>query len=344
VRALVTGATGFLGSNLARHLVDHGDAVRVLVRPTSDRRRLEGVDLELAEGDVTDADSVMAALDGMDVVFHTAALVEFGPHDPGRMEAVNVDGTRHVIGGATDRDILAVHVSSVAALGPTGPDPVDESWWNPEEPTVAYEATKRAAHLYVRDLARSGRRVRIGIPGGIYGFGDESSMAKLIETFVRYPTPLGYMPDLVQSLVNVDDCAEALLRIAEDGADGEEYLICADAVTFREWFQMIAAGARRRAPVAYIPTSLVRWSGGPASTLARWMGGNPEMLIETLTIATRHSSFSGDKLRRELAWTPRSLRDGMTEMAIGIQRDAERLGQERRAARERARAQRRSST
>jgi dihydroflavonol-4-reductase len=315
--ALVTGASGFLGARVARALCDRGHQVRVLLRPTSDRRRLEGLDVEIVQGDVTDADSVARALGGADMVFHAAGLVVLGA-DRDRMHDVNVVGTRNVIGQAADQGMLGVHVSSVTALGPTGPDPVDESWWNPAEPVVAYEATKRQAHLEVRRLAAEGKPVRIGVPGGIYGIGDDSSMATLIETFVKYPTPVGYMPELVQSLVNVDDCADALVRIAELGADGDEFVISADCVTFREWFEAIAAGARRRPPVAYVPTRLVRWSGPPAAAVLRWARRNPDLVLETLAIATRHSAFSGQRARRELGWTPRPLTVGMAEVAAAI--------------------------
>ncbi|MGZ4140817.1 MAG: NAD-dependent epimerase/dehydratase family protein, partial [Actinomycetota bacterium] len=92
MRTLVTGATGFLGSRLARVLRDRGHGVRVLVRPSSGRRRLEGLDVEEALGDVTDPESVKRALDGMDAVFHAAAMYEFGPRDAGLMRRTNVEG------------------------------------------------------------------------------------------------------------------------------------------------------------------------------------------------------------------------------------------------------------
>jgi dihydroflavonol-4-reductase len=318
MRALVTGATGFLGSHLTRLLADRDYETRALVRPTSNRRRLDGLDIELVEGDVTDETSVRQAVEGVDVVFHTAALVELGARDRTRMWSVNVEGTDHVVGAAADAGALAVHVSSVAALGPTGREPVDETWWNDAAPHVAYEATKREAHRRVQELAAAGGPVRIGIPGGIYGWGDDSSMARLIATFVRYPTPVGYLPDLVQSLVNVDDCADALVRIAERGRDGEQYLVCADVVTFQEWFEAIAAGAGRRPPLLYVPTGLLHGASNLAAAVTRRVGGNAELITETLAMATRHQAFSGERLRRELGWSPRSLRQGMAEMAAAI--------------------------
>jgi nucleoside-diphosphate-sugar epimerase len=323
VRALVTGATGFLGSRVARQLVDSGEDVRVLARPTSDISRLTGLDLTIVHGDVTDRSSVVAATTGVDVVFHCAAVVELG-RDRTQMQRVNVDGTRHVLEAAVDEGATVVHVSSVAALGPTGPTAVDENWWAPQEPSVAYEATKREAHVMARTMAAQGAPVRIGIPGGVYGYGDTSSMAKLIEVFVTYPTPVGYMPELVQSLVNVDDCATGLRLIADKGRDGGEYLLCADAVRFREWFEMIAYGAGRRPPFVYVPTSVVRWSSRPAAALTRLFRGNPEVVVDTVEIATRHQAFSGDKARAELGWTPRSLRQGMVEMCGAVRRDNDR--------------------
>src|SRR5690349_2156229 len=121
MRALVTGATGFLGSNVASQLVGRGDEVVALVRATSDRSRLDGLAIDYAEGDVTDRDSVEKALDGVTQVFHCAATVEFGPRDPTFMEKVNVTGTENVLGAAAERDIPAVHTSSLSALGPTPP-------------------------------------------------------------------------------------------------------------------------------------------------------------------------------------------------------------------------------
>jgi nucleoside-diphosphate-sugar epimerase len=295
--------------------------VRALVRRTSDLKRLDGVDVELAYGDVADRSSVDAAMTGVDVVFHCAALVELGPNDPARLREVNVGGTHNVLEAASASGALAVHVSSVSAHGPTGPTPVDESWWADKPPTVAYEAAKRDAHLLAQRMANEGASVRIASPGGIYGYGDVSSMAQLIETFSRFPTPVGYMPELVQSLVNVDDCADALLLIAERGSDGDEYLVSADTVTFREWFELIAFGAGRHSPIAYVPTGFVRWSSRPVAAMVRRLGGNAGMITDTVEIATRHQAFSGERARRELGWAPRDLRQGMVEMCGAFRRD-----------------------
>jgi nucleoside-diphosphate-sugar epimerase len=217
MRALITGATGFLGSHLARQLVERGDDVVALVRTTSDRSRLEGLAIVEAIGDVTDPGSVVRALDGVDQVFHCAGVVEFGPRDRSFLDRVNVDGTRTVLDAAVAAGVPAVHVSSLAALGATvlGEEPKDETWWSAAPPAAVYEETKRLGHEHARALAAEGAAIRIVMPGGIYGVGDQSTLHDLIRAYSLWPLPVGYFPEIRQSTVHIDDCADALLRVAD---------------------------------------------------------------------------------------------------------------------------------
>jgi dihydroflavonol-4-reductase len=342
MRVLVTGATGFLGSHLARQLAERGNDVRVLVRSSSDRSRLDGVDLDYAVGDVTDRASVERALEGIDLVFHCAAVVEFGPRDPSFMESINVGGTENVLGAAFERGIPSVYVSSLSATGatPPGEEPKDESWWNPAEPAAVYEDHKRRAHLFARSLIEQGAAIRIAMPGGIYGYGDQSTMFDLIKTYVQYTVPIGYLPEVRQSTVNVDDCADALIRIAEQGKDGEEYVVVAEAVSMKDWLDLICIGAGRRPPAIYLPTRVVRALGVPGTRVAGWLGQSPTMVAETVAVATHDCAYRGDKLRRELGWSPRPLDEGMAEMAAAIQADLVAERAVKRAERAAARAKR----
>src|SRR5437899_4108072 len=160
----------------------------------------------------------------MDVVYHSAALYELGTADPSYMERVNVEGTANVLEAANDRGILAVHVSSVAALGPTGRTPVVEGHWRQDMPRSPYEATKKRAHILARDMAGSGARVRISMPGSIYG-PDDPSLLGLAHKYLFRGMPVAIGARLIMSFVHVDDCADGLVRIAERGRDGEEYIL-----------------------------------------------------------------------------------------------------------------------
>lgn len=315
---LVTGATGFLGSHVARQLTARGDDVRVLARPTSVLDRLDGLPIELHYGDVTDRASVFAAASGADGVIHCAATIELGATDLTSMFDINVGGTLNVLEAAEAANAVAVHVSSVSALGDTGTALADESWWNEDQADVGYYRVKREAHVLARQLAERGARVRIGIPGGIYGTGDESELGATIKAFVSYGTPLGYSKDLLQSLVNVDDCADGLVRILDDGIDGREYILCAEPVTMDEWFAAIAVAGGKRPPRWWIDPAAVNKVLGSGARLLEMVGVNPGQLQEISTILSGNQSFSGQRMRTELGWAPRDLQQGMDEMAEDI--------------------------
>jgi nucleoside-diphosphate-sugar epimerase len=312
VTSLVTGATGFLGSRTAAALCGRGDDVRVLVRPTSNRRRLEGLPVQYAEGDVTDRATVEKALDGVEVVYHAAALYELGTGNPEYMERVNVGGTENVLAAAHERDILAVHVSSVAALGPTGSQPAVEGHWRQDMPRSPYEATKKRAHLLARSMAGSAARVRIAMPASIYG-PDDPTLLGTAHKFLFRGVPIAVGATLIMSFVNVDDCADGLVRIAEGGHDGEEYILASDTATFRQWFETIAEVTGKRSPRFYIP-DFITWDVG--DVVRRAVPGRPGRILRDAIAmsAGENWSFSGEKARRELGWDPRTLRQGMIEL------------------------------
>jgi len=311
--SLVTGASGFLGSRTAAALCGRGEAVRVLVRPTSDRRRIADLPVEYAEGDVTDRASVEKALDGVETVYHAAALYELGTGKPEYMEQVNVGGTANVLEAAHERGILAVHVSSVAALGPTGQTPAVEGHWRQDMPRSPYEATKKKAHVRARQMAAEGARVRISMPGSIYG-PDDPSLLGLAHKFLFQGLPVAIGARLQMSFVHVDDCADGLVRIAEGGKDGEEYILCAQTATFRHWFETIAQATGKRPPRFYIPDFITYDVG---DVVRRAIPGRPGRILRDAIAmsAGEHWAFSGQKARSQLGWEPRTLDQGMRELA-----------------------------
>ncbi|HEV2686406.1 MAG TPA: NAD-dependent epimerase/dehydratase family protein [Actinomycetota bacterium] len=317
MRYLVTGASGFLGSHLARALSARGD-VRVLVRPTSDRRRLAGLAVEEAVGDVTDAASVERAMEGVDVVFHAAAMYEFGPRDPALMARTNVGGTRNVLEAAAARGLLAVFVSSTAALGPTGSVTEDEAHRSSSEPHSAYEATKRAAHDLALELAAPHPdgmgRIRIACPGTIYGPDDPSLGGRFHRLYAKGLIRVGFLPDMKMTLVHVDDCADGLIRIAERGKDGETYILAAQTATFRDWFEGLARAAGRKPPRVFVGERALQRLKPLAALGAPLVGLSSSLAREAIAMsAGAHWAYSGDKARRELGWSPRPLDEGLAD-------------------------------
>lgn len=312
---LVTGATGFLGSRLTRLLCSRGQKARAFVRATSDRRRLTGLDVEFAEGDITDRDSLERALDGAGVVYHCAAVYEIGTSDPERMRRVNVGGTKNVLAAAAAHGARVIYVSSVVALGPTGSAPADERHWLGDRPRSAYQATKRRAHELARSAAGEGQAVRIALPVTVYGPDDPSRIGDLHAWFMRGMLKVAAFADLKMSMVYVDDCAEGLWLIAQRGHDGDEYILGECVVTFRQWFETLARLSGRPAPRLYLPDRLVRSSRRVAERLAPLAGFPSELVREGLgMVAGVHWAFSGDKARRELGWKPRAFDRGLAEV------------------------------
>ena len=157
MKTLVTGATGFVGSAVLRRLAAAGHEVCVLVRPTSDRSNLEGVQAEVRVGDLTDRASLDAAVKGCGALFHVAAEYRLWHPRPQEMERANVEGTRNVLEAARDAGIgRAVYTSSVATLGILpGGEPADEETPAPIEKVIgAYKRSKHRAEDVARELAR----------------------------------------------------------------------------------------------------------------------------------------------------------------------------------------------
>src|SRR5436305_7575471 len=138
-------------------------------------------------------------------------------------------------------------------------------------PRSPYEATKKRAHLLARSMASSGARVRISMPGSIYG-PDDPSLLGMAHRLLFRGVPVGIGASLIMSFVNVDDCADRLLGIADRGPDGEEYILVAGTATFRQWFETIAQVTGKRPPRFYLLDFLV-WYVGDVVRLA--MPGRP---------------------------------------------------------------------
>lgn len=315
MRALVTGASGFLGSRVVWQLRAHGHDVVVLLRRTSDRSRIAAAEPEVVLGDVTDRASLAAAVDGVDAVFHTAAQYEMGPADPSSLDRINIDGSRNVFMAAGEVGVPVVHTSSAVVYGATGNDPVDESHWTDEPPVSHYERTKREAHRVAREFQAQGADVRIASPVGIYGPNDTSTLGRLMGLYMTVPMPVVAFRDAMQSTVHVDDCADCMLRMVEDGPVAGEYIVSAESVTMREWIDAMMRAADKPTPLYYVPDQAVRQIGLLVEWLVHQFGGPHELIHEYIATAVRNLAFSGQKARDELGWNPRPLDHGLAQVA-----------------------------
>ena len=316
--ALVTGATGFVGSAVARKLLEAGETVRVLARPGSDRRNIVDLKVEVIEGDLRDRASLERALRGCSALFHVAADYRLWVPRPDEIYQANVEGSRNIVLAAAEAGVgRIVYTSSVAVLGLIpGGTPADEA----TPVTVAdmigpYKRSKFLAEEEIRRLVREeGLPVVIVNPSTPIGPRDVK------------PTPTGRMivdaaagrmpayVDTGLNVVHVDDVALGHLLAFERGAIGERYILGGENMALRDIFAAVAALTGRRAPRIRLPHDLIMPVAAVAEGWARVSGGGePRVTRDSIRMARKKMFFSIEKARRDLGFAPRPASEALRE-------------------------------
>ncbi|MEJ0016332.1 MAG: hopanoid-associated sugar epimerase [Acetobacteraceae bacterium] len=309
---LLTGATGFVGSAVARVLEARGHRLRLLVRPTSDRRNLADVEAELVLGDLTDAGSLERAAAGCRYVFHVAADYRFWVPDPEAMLRANVSGSVAMMRAAQAAGVeRIVYCSSVAALAvPHDTTPSDETTPIDEADFIGtYKRSKFLAERAVLDLVR-----QEGVPAVVV-----NPAAPVGPRDIK-PTPTGKMIrdaaagrvpayiDTGLNVVHVDDVAEGHVLALEKGRIGERYVLGGENMLLKDVLALVADVAGRRAPRIEVPAALVWPAALFMEGLARLTGIPPMMTRDHIKMARHKMFYSSAKAMRELGYAPRPVR------------------------------------
>jgi dihydroflavonol-4-reductase len=314
--SLVTGATGFVGSAVARALLRQGFPVRVLARPNSDRRNLANLPVEIAEGTMEDAGSLARAVDGCRYLYHVAADYRIWVPDPAPMFRANVEGTRDLMTAALAAGIeRVVYTSSVATLGLVPGDSADEETPSSFDDMIGpYKQSKFAAEEVVRELAREhGLPVVIVNPSTPVGPGDvkPTPTGRLIVEAAR-----GQMPAFVDTglnIVHVDDVAEGHLAAAEKGLIGDRYILGGENLTLAEILAEVAAAVGRRPPRLRVPHNALLPVAFGAELAARISGREPFVTLDGVRMSRKKMYFSSEKASREFGYTPRPARQAIAD-------------------------------
>jgi dihydroflavonol-4-reductase len=310
MKALVTGATGFVGAAVARRLQAEGFDLRVLARPGGDRRNLAGLEAEIAEGDLYDRASLARAASGCGALFHVAADYRLWTPDPAAMMRVNVEGSRDVIRAAMEAGAeRIVYTSSVAVLkAGTDGTPADESTPTALADMIGdYKRSKFLAEEAVRTLiAEEGAPVVIVNPSTPVGPGD-----------VR-PTPTGRMiveaasgrmPAFVDTglnIVHVDDVAEGHLLAYRKGRIGERYILGGENLALGDILARIARLCGRKPPTVRIPHDLVLPIAWAAEAWTRLRGrGEPFATVDGIRMARKKMYFASTRAESALGYRAR---------------------------------------
>jgi dihydroflavonol-4-reductase len=301
---LVTGGTGFIGSNLALKLLEENYNVQILRRRDSDLRALEGIDVEHRIGDVLDKESVIRAMKGCDTVFHTAAVVSFWKKEVQKIHDVNVLGTRNATEAALEVGIERfVHTSSVAAIGyrtdGRASDETTEFNWG--SLNIPYKNSKMQAELEVLKAVERGLPAVIVNPTVVVGERDiHFHGGRLIRELKRGLT-LFYV-DTWMNIVYVGDVVLGHLLAAAKGEVGERYLLGGENLTAKEVFERAAKVVGGRAPRIRVPMFAAKLVARAAESLATLRDVPPIITPQIIVSAQYSNPYSSEKAIRELGY------------------------------------------
>jgi nucleoside-diphosphate-sugar epimerase len=324
VKVFVTGGTGFIGGTVARQLRERGDEVTCLVRDPAKAGKLRELGCELVSGDLADDAAIRRGIEGCDAVVHAAAMYEVGipaKQRPAMWEA-NVAGTENVLRVAREAEVAKlVYVSTVGIFGNTHRQVVDESYEPPgKEFTSYYEETKLEAHRVAKRMIEDGLPGVIVQPGGVYGPGDTSQVADLLQEFFAGKLVLMPFPEFGICLSHVDDIAAGILLALDRGKVGEAYVLSGPVTTMREAIETVAAATGRKAPKRAMPVPLMRMLT-PVGPLVGKLLGQPPNLRELISSADGVTFWaSHEKASRELGYSPRGMEEGLRQTLAGDDR------------------------
>ena len=323
MKVLVTGATGFIGGNVARALHARGYEVRALVRPGSSTLTLEDTGSETAQGDVRDRESVAGALKGCQALVHCAALYTFWTRDPCLIYEINVTGTRVVLEEALRAGVTScVYTSTVSTVGiPRGGVGTEAAEPSPKELVGHYKKSKYLAEREALDLVRKGLPVVVVNPTAPVGPWDvkPTPTGGIVLDFIR-----GRIPAYINTgmnVVDVGDVAMGHVLALGKGRPGERYLLGNKNMTLGQVFQMLEEVSGKKAPRIKLPIWLAMGAGYLDGFVeGTLLGKEPSIPLEGLKVSRKPMYVSCEKAIRELG-LPQSPVKGALEKAVRWFRD-----------------------
>jgi dihydroflavonol-4-reductase len=320
MRVLVTGATGFTGGQLARHLAAAGHSVAALVRPASVPRAdaLAASGIEIRIGDLSDAAAVRRAAEGCELVYHIAATYREAGQGDAAYTRINVEGTRHVLEGAlAARARRVVHCSTGGVHGHIEHPPADET--APFAPGDIYQRTKlEGERLAAAFGKRSSLDVVIIRPIGIYGPGDMRFL-KMFKGIARRRFPMLGRGDVFYHLTFIDDLVRGMeLAGSSQGASGREYILGGpEYTTLNELTRLIAEELGVPPPRLRLPVWPVWVAGAVCEAICVPLGVEPPLYRRRVDFYRKSRAFNIARARKELGYNP------SIDLRTGIRRTAE---------------------
>ena len=317
--AFVTGATGFVGSHVARVLAEQGADLRLLVRATSDTRNIDGVNAERVTGDLCDPASIEKAMAGCDTVFHVAADYRLWVRDPEQMYRANVEGTRAILNAARKNGVMrVVHTSSVATMGFTSNGHLadENSPVKLGSMIGPYKRSKFLAEELALKAGASGMDVVVVNPTTPVGENDikPTPTGRIVVDFLKSKFP-AYV-DTGLNLVDVRECARGHLTALEKGRSGERYILGGENLTLKQILDKLAAITGLPSPRVRVPYVMALATGVVDELVTgRVFGKEPRATIDAVRMGRKKMFVSSAKAERELGWNSLPV-DGALRRAV----------------------------
>ena len=313
MKYFVTGATGFVGKEVARQLRAAGHTVVAIVRNPDKAQDLKGLGVEVHKGDITDRESMRVPMTGVDGVFHIAGWYKLGTKDKAEGATINIEGTRNVLTLMKELGVpKGVYTSTLAVNSDTHGQMVDETYRFTGKHISEYDRTKAAAHDIAEELITSGLPLVIVQPGLVYGPGDQGPSH---DTFVLYLKR--QLPMLVQGAAyawgHIEDIARAHILAMDKGKIGDCYFTCGPVHTLVDAMHLAEKVTGVSAPTLVMLPTLVKATAGLTGLVEGFVNLPALYTPEFLRVSVATYIGKNDKARRDLGWSPRSLEAGLPE-------------------------------
>jgi len=313
---LVTGAGGHLGNVLVRELVARKEKVRAMILPGENLTSLEGLEVEIFEGNILDKARLLQACEGVDLVFHLASLVAITEDKIDLMRRVNVEGTQNVIDAARETGVRRlVYTSSIHALQRPEPDvTIDESLqFDPVNPAGPYDRTKAQATLLVLKAAEEGLDAVVVCPTGVIGPYDfkRSELGEMMLSWMKKGPSLSVQGKF--DFVDVRDVALGHILAAEKGKRGETYLLSGEQLQISVMRSLVQQAAGIDTTEIKFPARLAAFVAPLAEFFYKITRTKPKFTRYSIETLRSNSKISSHKAQRELGYKPRRLYDTIKE-------------------------------